>query len=93
MTRIVSFTRMDPTNLTGAETEKSLYMVHDEQGQGIGLVASAEVVTKPGNRSYTTLKWGFAVHGDEFKSGLQHPYSSRKHATKELARQIALISD
>lgn len=82
MARQIRFVSIGTTQLDAPEKLISAWSVIDPvTRKEIGVVASSvQPFVSPSGRTYTPVKWGFAVSRDEFRSGIQFNYDTRQQA-------------
>lgn len=80
----IKYVKVNPASLAGPDETVTVWSaINDETGQELGFIASAPQPHEvKSGRVYAPVKWGFAIHKDEFLSGIQFPYATRKEATK-----------
>ena len=86
MIRPVQFVSIGTAQLGAPEDLISAWSVIDPvTRKEIGVVASSvQPFVSPSGKTYTPVKWGFAVSRDEFRSGIQFSYSTRQQAVTQV---------
>lgn len=90
MLATIQLRKMNPETLIAYNPIRTLWKVENEDGKIIGYLASSSIIyTSPstGKVRYP-VQWGFAVHVDEFRSGIQFLYMNRTEALRALMRTI-----
>jgi hypothetical protein len=89
---VLKTTKTDPAGIESADPLKTLWSLVNDAGERVAYVASTEkTVTSPSTgKSRVVTYWGVAVHPDEFRSGIQFIYRSRREAHGQLGRYITL---
>lgn len=82
----IKYVKVDNASVTGPDPLVTVWaVVETDTGRERGFVASApQSYESNSGRMYSPVKWGSAVHRDEFKSGIQFPYDGRAHASLSL---------
>lgn len=91
MSATVQLRKVNPDTVVSPDTIKTLWKVENAaNGETVGYLASSGVkYTSPstGKVRYP-VQWGFAVHVDEFRSGIQFLYMNRTEALQAMMRTI-----
>lgn len=80
------FSRVGTDTVSSHDELNTLWSVSRADGTFCGFVASSERLYKAPSGDKHLMRWGYAVHKDEFLSGVQFAYHSRKEAVRELTR-------
>lgn len=86
-----TFKKLPVTTYTSVDNLTSLYALEDtETGERIGFFASTEVsIFYPSaGRTVNAVRWAYALHPNEFRSGLNYQFFTRKGAADYLIREL-----
>lgn len=87
----VRFVRADPERLFAHDAIISLWaVVSNRTDQKIGYVASSarSYISPTSGKLKTPVRWGYAIHEDEFRSGIQFDYETRHRALASVLRVV-----
>lgn len=82
----IKYVKVDRGSVAGPDPLVTVWaVVETESGRERGFVASApQSYESNSGQMYNPVKWGSAIHRDEFKSGIQFPYTARAQASLSL---------
>lgn len=85
----MKLSKLAPESVASPDTVKSLWTVKTSDTEIGYLASTVKTYTSPstGKKSFP-VRWGFAVNKDEFRSGIQFIYDSRKVALAQLVQSV-----